>query len=214
MNITNLASRWWLMLKASAAITMKRHPDAIDAYRQILALRPDDKEARAVIGNLYAEAGDLESAVQQFERLVEIDPAHAEAWFNLGFLHDKRNELATAERCFRKAVELRPALDRAWYGLGLVLVRDDRLEEAIGAFERNVKLQPHSPYGYYQLAMTHHHLGQSSAARKIHEQLAGFEPKFSATLKRDLEQTVPQAASRISPGSLRKKEETTAETAE
>jgi tetratricopeptide (TPR) repeat protein len=214
MNITNIAARWWLMLKASVAITLKRNQVAIDAYRQILAMRPDDKDARAVIGNLYAEAGDLESAVQQFKRLVEIDSNQPDAWFNLGFLHDKRNELAAAERCFRKAVELRPALDRAWYGLGLVLVRDGRLEEAIGAFERSVKLQPHSPYGYYQLGMTHHHLGQSAAAWQVHRQLLEFEPKFAATLKRDIEQTVPQAASRISPDSSPKKEEATAETAE
>jgi tetratricopeptide (TPR) repeat protein len=213
MSISSLTTRWWLMLKASAAITMKRHQDAIDAYRQILALRPDDKEARAVIGNLYAEAGDLASAVKEFERLVQLDPTQADAWFNLGFLHDKRDELAAAERCFRKAVELRPTLDRAWYGLGLVLVRDGRLEVAIEAFERNVKLQPHSPYGYYQLAMTHHHLGQSAEAWQVHRQLSEFEPKFAATLKRDLEQTVPRAASRISPGSSPKKEETTAEAA-
>lgn len=200
-------------MKANAAITFKRYPDAIDACRQILALRPDDKRARAVIGNLYAEAGDLEAAVQEFKRLVEIDPTQADAWFNLGFLHEKRDELTPAERCFRKAVELRPTLDRAWYGLGLVLVRDGRLEEAIGAFQRNVKLQPFSPYGFYQLAMTHHHLGQSAAAWQVHEQLAGFEPKFSATLKRDLEQTAPRAASRLSPDSLPKKEETTAESA-
>lgn len=212
MNVSRLASRWWLLMKANAAITLKRYPDAIDAYRQVLALRPDDRQARAVIGNLFAEAGDLGAAVQEFERLVEIDPAQADAWFNLGFLHDKRDELAAAERCFRRAVELRPTLDRAWYGLGLVLVREGRLDEAIEAFKRNVKLQPFSPYGFYQLAMTHHHLGQSAAAWQVHERLAGFEPKYAATLKRDLERTVPQAASRLSPDSL-PKEESTAEAA-
>lgn len=214
MNVFELASRWWLMLKASAAITMKRNQGAIDAYRQILAMRPDDKDARATLGNLYADGGDLESAVGEFKWLVEIDPKQPDAWFNLGFLHDKRDELAVAEHSFRKAIELRPTLDRAWYGLGLVLVRDGRLEEAAEAFERNVKLQPHSPYGHYQLGMTRHHLGQDDAAWKVHRQLAEFEPRFAATLKRDIEHTVACAASRISPDSSTKKEESTAETAE
>ncbi len=125
--------------------------------------------------------------------MVEIDPLAADTWFNLGFLHDKREELGDAERCFRGAVELKPSLDRAWYGLGLVLIRDGRLNEAIVAFTRNIKLQPFSPYGYYQLGMTYHHLGRSIDAWKMYEQLAEFEPKFSATLKRDLQRTAPRA---------------------
>jgi hypothetical protein len=55
-----------------------------------------------------------------------------------------------------------------------------------------------APYGYYQLGMTYHHLGRSDEACAGLEQLAGFEPKFSATLKRDIEQT-RRAASRFPP---------------
>ena len=88
-----------------------------------------------------------------------------------------------------------PSLDRAWYGLGLVLIRQGRLQEAIVTLQRNIKLQPFSPYGYYQLGMTYHHLGRSVEAWKMYEKLTQFEPKYAATLKRDLEQTKPQAAS-------------------
>jgi len=35
----------------------------------------------------------------------------------------------------------------------------------------------------------------SAAVWKMHEELGKFEPKFAATLKRDLEQTVPQSVS-------------------
>ena len=73
-----------------------------------------------------------------------------------------------------------------------MLIRDGRLEEAVTALKRTIKLQPFSPYGYFQLGMTYHHLGRSKDAWRLHEQLEGFEPKFSATLKRDLERTVPR----------------------
>jgi hypothetical protein len=59
--------------------------------------------------------------------------------------------------------------------------------------------------------MTHHHLGHSAEAWQVQRQLAEFEPKFAATLKRDFEQTAPRAA-RISPGPSPKKEESTIET--
>ena len=95
-------------------------------------------------------------------------------------------------------MQLRPSIDRAWYGLGLVLVRSGKLHEALDAFRRNIKLQPFSPYGYYQLAMTLHHLGDAAEAEKVYEELKKFEPKYAATLRRDIDRTKPQAVNRKS----------------
>ena len=54
--------------------------------------------------------------------------------------------------------------------------------------------------------MTYHHLGRSEDAWKVHEQLTGFEPKFSATLKRDLERTPSRSLSMTSNNSQPKEE--------
>lgn len=201
---------WWLNRRANAALIFKRTDRAIAAYREMVDLDPSYDYARIMLGNLLLEAGDAEGAASQLERLTQLNPGNADGWFNLGFLYDKLDRLADAERCFRRAVQLKPTLDRAWYGLGLVLIRDGRLDEAVDALKQNIKLQPFSPYGYYQLGMTYHHLGRSDEAWKVHEQLAGFEPKFSATLKRDLEQTQSRSASHPTTDFL-PKEETAAE---
>ncbi len=193
--LTRLAMKWWLKRRANFALMLNRTPQAIQALRAMLRVDSANAYARSALGNLYARTGDKAAAVDEFRELVAILPQHAESWFNLGFLHDERDELADAERCFRRAVALQPSLDRAWYGLGLVLIRQCRLEEAIVTLQRNIKLQPFSPYGYYQLGMTYHHLGRSVEAWKMYEQLTQFEPKYAATLKRDLEQTKPQALS-------------------
>ena len=71
-------------------------------------------------------------------------------------------------------------------GWGWYLYGKGRLQEAIVTLQRNIKLQPFSPYGYYQLGMTYHHLGRSVEAWKMYEKLTQFEPKYAATLKRDL----------------------------
>jgi tetratricopeptide (TPR) repeat protein len=67
-----------------------------------------------------------------------------------------------------------------------------QVREAIDALKQNVKLQPMSPYGFYQLGMTYHHLGEAGDAWRTYEQLKLFEPKYAATLKRDLESIKPQ----------------------
>ena len=201
---------WWLNRRANAALIFKRNEQAIEAYREMATVDPGNEYALLMIGNLLADSGDHAEAVDVLKRLTRLNPNHADAWFNLGFLHDKTDQLADAERCFRRAVELRPSLDRAWYGLGLVLIREGRLEEAVDALQRNIKLQPFSPYGYYQLGMTYHHLGRSEDAWKVHEQLTGFEPKFSATLKRDLEQTPSRSVS-VASNNSQPKEDITAQ---
>jgi Flp pilus assembly protein TadD len=189
-------SKWWLNRKASLAVLFDRKASAINDLRRIIEVDPRDAIARAALGNLLAETGDQAGAVLEFRTLVEGNSANAEAWFNLGDLHDQRDELQDAESAFRKAVELKPSIDRAWYGLGLILVREGRLREAADAFRKTIKLQPFSPYGYYQLGMTQHHLGDVAEAEKTCKELKEFEPKYAATLKRDMQRVVPQAVNR------------------
>jgi len=189
MSIDRFLTKPWLRASASAALVlgMKRH--ALEAYEQIVAVDPRDVAARATVGTMRMEQGDAIGAIDAFLKLIEVAPDHADSWFNLGFIYEQRDEQAPAERCFRRALELNASLDRAWYGLALVLIRSGRLSEAVPALKRNIELQPFSPYGYYQLAMTYQHLGASGDAWRTYEELKRFEPRYAATLKRDLEQS-------------------------
>jgi tetratricopeptide (TPR) repeat protein len=181
-------TRLWLELAANLAVLLGRKRRALDIYRQIVALNPNDLKARATIGNLLAQLGRVDAAIAEFRQLVALAADDADAWFNLGYLLESGDDLIEAERAFRRAVELRPKHDRAWYGLGLVLIRTARLREAVEALKQNTRLQPFSPYGWYQLGMTYHHLGESGDAWRTYEHLLKFEPRYAATLKRDMEQ--------------------------
>jgi len=184
---------WWLNRLIAVAVLFDRKEAALGLLRRVVRENPRDQIARSSIGNLTAELGRPDEAVQEFQELVALAPNNAEAWFNLGFLYDQRDDLAEAEQAFRKAVALQPSLDRAWYGLGLVLVRGNRLGEAVSAFRRTIKLQPFAPYAYYQLGMTQHHMGLTEDAAKTLAELEKFEPRFAATLRRDMSRLVPQA---------------------
>jgi tetratricopeptide (TPR) repeat protein len=187
-------AKFWLRRQVSLAVLLGRRTRSIELMRDVLRLDPDDAESRSALGNLLVEAGDPVAAVEQFVLLVERWPENAEAWFNLGFIHESRDDLANAERCFRRALQLNAKIDRAWYGLGLTLIRGGRLDEAVDALKKNIELQPFSPYGYYQLGMTYHHLGRDEDARRVEQKLRNFEPKYAATLRRDIAQTPPAAS--------------------
>lgn len=184
--------RWWLGVLASVALMLGMKKRALELYRQVAALAPHDERAAATLGTMLMDMGEAAAATDTFLQLLERNPQYADGWFNLGYIYEQRDNAAQAERCFRRALEIDPKLDRAWYGLALVLIRTDRLPEAVTALKENTKLQPFSPYGWYQLGMTYHHLGESGDAWRTYEQLKLFEPKYAATLKRDLESTPPR----------------------
>jgi len=188
---------WWvkflLKRQVAVAVLLGRKRRSIELMREVLEVDPDDAESRNALGNLLHEVGEPAAAVCEFMTLVERHPGNADAWFNLGFVHESRDDLLNAERCFRRALKLNPKIDRAWYGLGLTLIRSGHFEGAIEALKKNIELQPFSPYGYYQLGMTYHHLGRDDDARRILDRLRNFEPKYAATLLRDIENTPPAA---------------------
>jgi len=187
-------AKFWLRRQVALAVLLGRKRRAIELMQEVLRLDPGDAGSRNDLGNLLVEVGEPAAAVEQFVLLVQRWPENAEAWFNLGYIHESRDDLGNAERCFRRSLELNPKIDRAWYGLGLTLIRGGRPAEAVEALKKNIELQPFSPYGYYQLGMTYHHLGWRDEALRIEEKLRRFEPKFAATLKRDIEKTPPGAS--------------------
>ncbi len=196
MNVISLwFTRFWLNTLASTALVFGLKKRALEIYRQIATVAPRDEASLCAVGTMLMDDGDVAGAIDVFLRLLEINPRNAEAWFDLGYIYEQRGDDHNAERCFRESIALKPELDRAWYGLALVLIRRNRLREAVDALTHNTELQPFSPYGWYQLAMTHHHLGEIAKAWRVQERLAGFEPKYAAALKRDLEQVAPRAAS-------------------
>ena len=194
-------TRWWLNSQAGAALVFGGTSIARGLFERMVKLDPNDAVALSSLGNLRMEAGDSIGAAGAFVDLVERHPDHADGWFNLGFIYEQRDDPGPAERCFREAVRLNPQLDRAWYGLALVLIRINKLEEAVIALEVNIKLQPMSPYGYYQLGMTLHHLGRDTQARALVTRLREFEPRYAATLQRDIEQTAPRTSTPLASSS-------------
>lgn len=196
--VSRFLARRWLAGQADIALLFGLKRRALALYRQMLDLDPGDHIARATIGNLRAQLGDVDGAIEEFRQLVVADADNADAWFNLGYLLEGRDALDEAEHAFRRAASLNGSHDRAWYGLGLVLIRTGRLREAVDVLRKNTKLQPFSPYGWYQLGMTYHHLGESREAWRTYEHLKTFEPRYAATLKRDIEATPPHSTQQSS----------------
>ncbi|MGD0464988.1 MAG: tetratricopeptide repeat protein [Tepidisphaeraceae bacterium] len=119
-----------------------RLPEAVAAYRQALALKPDFATAHSNLGRALSDLGQLTEALAACRRALALDPNLAEAHNHLGYTLGKMGLPDEAMAAFRAALALKPNFAEAICNVGVVLARFGRLEEAVGAFRQVLQLNP------------------------------------------------------------------------
>ncbi len=70
-----------------------RPREAIEAYRQYLAIKPDNPDVRTDMGIMYRKLGQFDRALEEFRKAAQIDPKHVVSRYYIGLvlLHDKQD---------------------------------------------------------------------------------------------------------------------------
>ncbi len=124
----------------------ERLPEAIDAYRSAVALRPDLAEAHFNLGNVLRGLGRLDGAEERFRMAVDLDPDLAAAWYNLADLMEENQRLDEAVACLLRAVEASPSFADAHFNLAYCYDQLGRPTEAAGHWRAYLKLDPDSEW--------------------------------------------------------------------
>jgi tetratricopeptide (TPR) repeat protein len=132
-----------------------RNDDAINAYQQAIAAKPDHPGYYNNLGNVQARAGKIDDARASYTKSAELDPPNAAtAWRNFGISLYNAGRLKEAVEPLKKASELDPKSAQTWYLLGAALVgsmetkkNGDKLEFVIQpgtveAYQKAVELDP------------------------------------------------------------------------
>jgi tetratricopeptide (TPR) repeat protein len=161
--VLNLRMRWGSTLFCTALI--------LGVWRA--TSQADSPEARALVaeGQMLAEAGQLQLALDSLERAIRSDidclPAYEAAlplWLALGQQHIARARLeALTLRC--------PDCVFAWYALGALYRKDARYDLAILAYEAYLARRPKDPDAHFGLAMALAATGDSRARAALQRYL-------------------------------------------
>lgn len=76
-----------LEARAMHAYHGDRPAEALNLYREIVALDPERARAWYRIGNLLAAEDSLEEAMAAFQRTLTLEPGHGDARHNLALVH-------------------------------------------------------------------------------------------------------------------------------
>jgi tetratricopeptide (TPR) repeat protein len=137
-----------------------RNDDAINAYQQAVAAKPDNAGYYNNLGNVLARAGKIDDAKAAYSKSAELDPTNAGlAWRNFGISLYQVGRMQEAVEPLLKATQIDPKNAQGWYLLGACLVASadykqvgDKMEVTLKpgtteAYQKAIELDPNGPYG-------------------------------------------------------------------
>jgi len=110
--------------------------EAEEGYRRVLALDPDNFDARHLLGVVAHQLGRHADAARLIEDALARRPDDPAGICNLGEAYRALGRIDEAIACQRRALERDPGLAEAHNNLGLALQATGRIDEARASFER------------------------------------------------------------------------------
>jgi len=116
--------------------------EAERAARAAIRLYPFDAGGLGILGNVFAYAGQFDSAAVYFEKMLERAPYELKAWNNLGNIALLRGDFAKARYYYEGALKIQPTDAVAMYSLGLCDYYQGKAAEARARWQRVLELDP------------------------------------------------------------------------
>ena len=97
-----------------APIDSNQPKEAIEAYNQYLAVKPDNADVRTDLGTMYRKLGNFDRAIEEYKKAARSDPKHMNSRYNLGLilLHDKQ-DIKGAIKVWEDYLKVDPNSERA-----------------------------------------------------------------------------------------------------
>lgn len=127
---------------AESLTKQDRHLEAAEYLRKVIAAHPDLFDARYLLVDALASAGQLELAATHCPdtlRLSVFDPA---AYFRCAAIYESLHRFDDAVQTYRSLLDKKNDLPSAWYNLGNLFARRADTTAAIDCYQQVLKLDP------------------------------------------------------------------------
>lgn len=144
-------ARAWCNL-GSALLQQDKLPEAVDAEKQALKLRPDYAEALCNLGSALMRQDHFQEALGHLERAIAIKPEFAWAWRTKAICLLKLNRAADGAAAAQESLRLRPDYPEAMTALAECELQLKQTAEAVRHFQQALSMATsdyvtHNNYG-------------------------------------------------------------------
>ncbi len=138
--------RWLVALALMGSLSGCWHqPTSLDRYLQ---------------GQLQADRGELDSALDSLSKAIEKNPQLGLAYVARGEVYKKKGDYEQAAKDFEHATKIEPFNFNANYQFGLMCQYLKRFADSVKAYQKAVEIRPLDPDANMNLAMVYVQLGE------------------------------------------------------
>jgi tetratricopeptide (TPR) repeat protein len=159
-----------------------RLAEAEKIYSEILAVDPDQFDARHLLGFIFHQRGDSARAVHHIDLALQKNPDNILALNNRGIALNALKRFDEALASYERAIALRSDFIEALMNRGNTLQEMQRFDEALASFDRAVTVRPEHADAYYNRANTLHALGRFDEALASFDRALALRPGDAGAL--------------------------------
>lgn len=139
---------------------------AIQAYQELLALRPNHWETYNNLGLIYDEQMQYSKAREMFQKALVLNPHYLKGHNNLGLLYLRLGKLQEAVDSFGKALDLDPNFLPAYINLSTAYKRQGRIDLARKCLLKALDHDSESLEAHYNLGLLWENEGAKEKAQE------------------------------------------------
>ncbi|XP_017654723.1 protein O-mannosyl-transferase TMTC1 isoform X2 [Nannospalax galili] len=166
-----------------------RHKEALEVYREAVALQPSQRELRLALAQVLAVMGQTKEAEKMTSRILLEEPRCLECYRLLSAIHGKQEHHGKALQAIDKALQLKPkdpkVLSELFFTKGNQLREQNLLDKAFESYEAAVALDPDQAQAWMNMGGIRHIQGSYVSARTYYQKALRLVPD-SKLLKENL----------------------------
>ncbi len=151
-------------------------------WRDAVAHNPKAWMAWNNLGDVLADQGRFEEAIQEYRQVIEIMPDYAAAHYNLGVALISKGNIDEAIQQFNQALRIQPNFTAGRNKLGVALASKGDIDGAMECFRQAIQSNPDEPDAYCNLALTLSRLNRTAEAVAQYKRALEVSPPTAGTL--------------------------------
>jgi tetratricopeptide (TPR) repeat protein len=135
------------LIRASHAMILNDHEQAIASYERLAAEAPADPQINFNLADLYERTGDLDKARERLENVLRNDPNYVDALYALGRVSIRSGQPQEALEPLNRALSLavqagnEDGRGRVLHAIGIAYKNLGRLKEALGNYRDSLEIR-------------------------------------------------------------------------
>lgn len=147
--------------------------------KEILEVQSNNINAINLLGILYYQLKDYDSAIKYTKKLIDLNPGNAQAHYILAHCMQEKGQLDEANIHYQKSIQINPDFANAYYNLGAVCQDKGQLDDAIIFYQKALELNPNLAEAYDNLGICLRDKGQLDDAIKFYQKALQLNPSLA-----------------------------------